>query len=306
MELHFVRAARTGRSAILAAYDVTETPSGIRRNDEAADVLRAHGHRARVIEVNGDLLFAGTESMVRELSGLADDVELVVLDLRRVDQVGEVAVRMLAKARQEMADAGRELVLVEADASVTEVLGPSARRQVPSFASRSAAVEYCENRLLERHGTHLLLPDHVPVAASPALAPLDEADAAALEALMTPKSYGDGDVIRRVGLRFGGVYFITAGRVSSTSPGPSTDRVKLNTLSAGMTFGELALGSGNRQETTVRAVGPVEVMVLSAEAISELEAVDPRLAIALWKALTRDAYTRVEQYLRETAVRIRE
>ncbi len=205
-----------------------------------------------------------------------------------------------------MADAGRELVLIEADGAVTEALGLSAQRQVPSFASRSAAVEYCENRLLERHGDHLLLPDHVPVTASPALAPLEEADAAALEALMTPKSYDDGDVIRRVGLRFGGVYFITSGRVSSTSPGPTADRVKLNTLSAGMTFGELALGSGNRQETTVRAVGPVEVMVLSAEAISELEAADPRLAIALWKALTRDAYTRVEQYLRETAVRIRE
>ncbi|WP_222123014.1 hypothetical protein, partial [Staphylococcus epidermidis] len=43
-------------------------------------------------------------------------------------------------------------------------------------------VEYCENRLLERYGNRLLLPDHVPVTASPALAPLDEADAAALEA----------------------------------------------------------------------------------------------------------------------------
>ncbi|MDQ0754897.1 glutaminase A [Arthrobacter sp. B3I4] len=306
MELHFVRAARTGRSAILAAYDVTETPSGIRRNDEAADVLRNHGDRARVIEVNGDLHFAGTESMVRELSSLADDVELVVLDLRRTDQVSDVAVRTLARIRKGMADSGRELVLVEGDGSVTEALGTSARRPVTSFATRSAAVEYCENRLLERYGTHLLLPDHVPVTASPALAPLEEADAVALEALMTPKSYADGDVIRRVGLRFGGVYFITSGQVSSTSPGPTADRVKLNTLSAGMTFGELALGSGNRQETTVRAVGPVEVMVLSAEAISELEVADPRLAVALWKALTRDAYTRVEQYLRETAVRIRE
>ncbi|WCI09941.1 cyclic nucleotide-binding domain-containing protein [Arthrobacter sp. OVS8] len=123
---------------------------------------------------------------------------------------------------------------------------------------------------------------------------------------MTPKSFDDGDVIRRVGLRFGGVYFITSGQVSSTSPGPSAERVQLNTLSAGMTFGELALGSGSRQETTVRAMGPVELMVLSAEAISELESANPRLAIALWKALTRDAYTRVEQYLRESAVRIRE
>jgi glutaminase len=109
-----------------------------------------------------------------------------------------------------------------------------------------------------------------------------------------------------VGLRFGGVYFITSGKVSTTSPATSGDGVKLNTLSAGMTFGELALGSGNRQETTVRAVGPVEVMVLGAEAISELETSNPRLAVALWKALTRDAYTRVEQYLRESVVRIRD
>jgi glutaminase len=309
MELHFVRAARTGRSAILAAYDVTETPSGIRRNDEAADVLRQHGHRARVIELNGDLLFAGTESMVRELSALEDGVEVVILDLRRTDQVSAVALRMLEKARQGMAETGRELVLVEADGSVAEALGQSPGQTegaLASFASRSAAVEYCENRLLERYGNRLLLPAKVPVSASPALAPLEEADALAVQALMTAKKYDDGEVIRRVGLRFGGVYFITSGKVSSTSPGPSGDRVKLNTLSAGMTFGELALGSGNRQETTVRAVGPVEVMVLTAEAISELEAANPLLAIALWKALTRDAYTRVEQYLRESVVRIRD
>ncbi|MEC5180403.1 glutaminase A [Arthrobacter sp. CG_A4] len=306
MELHFVRAARTGRSAILAAYDVTETPSGIRRNDEAADVLRAHGHRARVIELNGDLLFAGTESMVRELSALEDDVELVVLDLRRTDQVGEVAVRMLGTAREGMAGAGRGLVLIEADGSVAESLNQETGQPVPSYATRNAAVEYCENLLLAHYGNQLLLPDHVPVTASPALAPLEDADAEALQALMTARKYDDGDVIRRVGLRFGGVYFITSGKVSSTSPGPTADRVKLNTLSAGMTFGELALGSGNRQETTVRAVGPVEVMVLSAESIAELEESEPRLAIGLWKALTRDAYTRVEQYLRESAVRIRE
>ncbi|MDQ1623817.1 MAG: glutaminase [Actinomycetota bacterium] len=308
MELHFVRAARTGRSAILAAYDVTETPSGIRRNDEAADLLRQHGHRARVIELNGDLLFAGTESMVRELSALEDGVELVILDLRRTDQVSAVALRMLEKARQGMAETGRELVLVEADGSVAAALGqaPGQDRAAVSFASRGAAVEYCENRLLERYGNRLLLPTKVPVSASPALAPLEEADAIAVQALMTAKKYDDGEVIRRVGLRFGGVYFITSGKVSTTSPATSGDGVKLNTLSAGMTFGELALGSGNRQETTVRAVGPVEVMVLGAEAISELETSNPRLAVALWKALTRDAYTRVEQYLRESVVRIRD
>ncbi len=261
-----------------------------------------------MIELNGDLLFAGSESMVRELSGLDDDVELVVLDFRRTDQVSDVALRLLEKSREGLSDAGRDLVLIEADGAVAASLGgrtghrtgrcPPSRPEAPP--SNSAKTGCWRNTV-----TGCCLRDHVPVTDSPALAPLDEADALALQSLMTAKKYDDGDVIRRIGLRFGGVYFITSGKVSSTSPGPTSDRVKLNTLSAGMTFGELALGSGNRQETTVRADGPVEVMVLSAEAISDLESTDPRLAIALWKALTRDAYTRVEQYLRESAVRIR-
>jgi glutaminase len=82
--------------------------------------------------------------------------------------------------------------------------------------------------------------------------------------------------------------------------------VKLTTLSAGMTFGELALGSSDRQETTVKALGKVQLKVLTADAIRGVEEDDPRLAVELWKALTRDAYTRVDLYLRETAVRIRD
>ncbi len=304
MELHFVRAARAGRSAILASYDVTETPSGIRRSSESADVLRENGHRARVVELNGDLLFAGGESVARELSGLPESVELVVLDLRRTEQLSDVALRLLSALHAAMTDADHQLVLVEAEDVVAGSLAGDGAG-IPSFSTRSAAVEYCENRLLERYGGQRV-PEHVPVTASPALAPLEEADALALQSLMTAKTYDDGEVIRRIGLRFGGVYFITSGKVSSTSPGPSSERVKLNTLSAGMTFGEMALGSSMRQETTVRAVGPVEVMLLSDDAIAELEDRNPRLALALWKALTRDAYTRVEQYLRETAVRIRE
>jgi glutaminase len=46
--------------------------------------------------------------------------------------------------------------------------------------------------------------------------------------------------------------------------------------------------------------------VLTAQAIRAVEKEEPRLAVELWKALTRDAYSRVDLYLRETAVRIRD
>lgn len=305
MELHFVRAARVGKSAIRSTYDITAAPSGIRRDDEAMDLLRDHGHRARVVELNGDLLFAGTESMVRELSTLADEVELIILDLRRVDEVADVSLRLLAQVREDLVAEGRELVLIDAEGTLADAFR-DVDRKVPTFDTRTAAVEWCENRLIETYGSELNLPSRVDIAQCPALSPLSREDIQKLADRMEDRNYDDGDVIRRIGQSFGGVFFILSGGVTTSVVGPTGDRVKLTTLSAGMTFGELALGSDDRQETTVKASGQVKVKLLTADAISLLESEDQRLALELWKALTRDAYTRVDLYLRETAVRIRD
>ncbi|MHA7276066.1 glutaminase A [Arthrobacter sp. HLT1-21] len=305
MELHFVRAARTGKSAIRSTYDISASPSGIRRNDEAMDILRDNGHRARVIELNGDLLFAGTESMIRELSSLDQTVELVILDLRRVDEVADVSMRLLAETRENLVSDGRELVLIDSDGTLADTF-EHVDREVPTFDTRTAAVEWCEDRLIAAYGDDLHLPSVVTVTDCPALSPLTSEDAAALAGRMEEREYDDGHVIRRVGQRFAGVFFILSGKITTSVPGPSGGRVRLTTLSAGMTFGELALGSDDRQETTVKAEGEVKVMVLTADAIALLETEDPRLAVELWKALTRDAYTRVDLYLRETAVRVRD
>ncbi|MDQ0733889.1 glutaminase A [Arthrobacter agilis] len=305
MELHFVRAARAGRSAIRATYDITAAPSGIRRTDEAMDVLREHGHQARVIELNGDLLFAGTESMVRELSGLDDDVDFVVLDLRRVDEVADVSLRLLGEVRENLTKVDCDLVLIDGEGTLAETFR-DVDRPVPTFDTRTAAVEWCENELITRYGGDLLLPSRVEVAQCPALNPLTDEDVEALTARMEDRTYEKGHVVRRVGQSFGGVFFILSGRIVTSVPGPTGERLKLTTLSAGMTFGELALGSDDRQETTVKALEDVHVKVLTAQAIRTIEKEDPRLAVELWKALTRDAYTRVDLYLRETAVRIRD
>lgn len=302
MEMHFVRSARAGRSAIRASHDITELPSGIRRNDEAAVVLARHGHRARLIELNGDLLFAGTESVLRGISDLEDAVEIVVLDLRRLDEVGAVARRMLARMQQALAAAGRMLLTIDPEDRLTGTFD----ERVPVFDTRSAAVEHTENLLIGRYGRALDLAASVPVTASPALAGLDPEDVLRLAARMEPRHHDDGDIVRRVGQRFGGVHFIVSGKINTIATDPDGKRVRLSTLGAGMTFGELALGSEDRQETTEKAQGPVELMVLGPEAIEQLEAEEPRLAVQLWRALTRDAYARVDQYLRETAVRFRE
>jgi glutaminase len=142
------------------------------------------------------------------------------------------------------------------------------------------------------------------VVDSPALAPLEAPQRTRLLDYLEHQAHEDGAVLRRVGQRFGGVHFIVSGRVNTIATDPEGTRVRLNTLSPGMTFGELALGSDDRQETTEKAVGAVELMVLTPEALEALEQDDPALALALWRALTRDAYLLVDRYLRETAVRL--
>ena len=304
LELHFVSAARSARSTIRTVTDIAHAPSGIRRPDAAVAALAEHGHRARVIELTGDLLFTGTETLLRAVCALPDEADIVILDLRRVDRVGAVAQRMLTELERTLGAAGRELLLIGDDAVTTEILatmGP-----VQAFDTRSVAVEYAENRVIGRFARELSQTGAVRVTESPALSSLSAEAVHALESRMEEQHHDDGDIVRRVGQRFGGVYFIVSGKINTIVTGPHGNRVKLTTLSAGMTFGELALGSDDRQETTEKADGPVHLMLLSADAIGELEHEDPWLAVQLWRALTRDAYARVDQYLRETAVRIRE
>ncbi|MPV49254.1 MULTISPECIES: glutaminase A [unclassified Pseudactinotalea] len=301
MEMHFVRSARIGRSAIRDSYPIDREPSAIRRTDEATELLAEHAHRAVVVELAGDLFFAGTESVVRELTGLDPQVELVVLDVRRVDEFGRVALDMLGTIAEQFARGGATLLLVDPEDTLAHALP-----ELATFESREGAIARCEHLLLERYGSALLDPGRVLVADSPALAMLDQEDVDALAGLMERRSFADGEIIRRVGQRFGGVFFILSGRISTITTDSDGNRVRVTALGAGMTFGDLSLASEDRQEATVKATGPVEVMVLDAEAIDELEDRDPRLAIQLWRALARDAHSRVYRYARAVAVRIRD
>lgn len=300
MGMHFVRAARSGRSAIRSSVTVDVEPSTTRRTDAAVEVLEEHGHRAAVIELTGDLFFAGTESVMRELSGLADTVEMVIVDARDVDEVGRPASGMFAQVHAQLADSGRHLVLVDPDGILEDAVPENGATR---FETRDRAISYCEDRLLDRYGTPESSPAVLPALESPMLGLLDDADIRAIAARMEPQSFEDGEVVRRIGQRFGGVYFVLSGTIGLTAVDADGSRFKISTLSAGMTFGDLALGDDDRQETTAKAEGAVQLMKLSAEAIEQLEHDDQRLAVQLWRALARDASFRMGLHARAAASR---
>ena len=54
------------------------------------------------------------------------------------------------------------------------------------------------------------------------------------------------------------------------------------------------------EPSTVRARGPVTARVLTAQVMVALQEGFPQLALALWEALARDAFTALGQLIRET------
>lgn len=287
MEMHFVRSARAGRSAIRSVTTIDREPSSIRRTDEAKEVLDEHGHRAAVLELAGDLLFAGTESVVRAVSELPDDTSLIVLDLRGIDELSNLAVTMFDTVHEQLAANDRRTVLVDPD---DRLQGSALSKHSERFEARDVALAFCEDELLREYGSPEASPDTVSAPDSPAFSMLDAADVQAIVAKMERRIVGDGEILRRMGQRFGGVFFILSGSVDVFATDFEGTRGRVSSLSAGMTFGDLALGADDRQETTAKADGEVEVMVLSPTAIDEIEREDPRLAVQLWRALARHAF----------------
>lgn len=112
-------------------------PHAIRNTIRA---VTPHGD-AVVYELQGDLLFAGVESVLRQTRDADTDNPVVVLDVIRVDQVSNVAKTILWEYAADVREAGRELVLVDPDRMFMpdEDSGADA---ILSFDNQAAALDW--------------------------------------------------------------------------------------------------------------------------------------------------------------------
>ena len=113
LELHFLHVTRASRSSIRARYSVIEAPSRVRRTPTEQAVLDDVGKRSRVYELHGDLLFTGAESAVREIGSVDEGLEVVVIDVRRVDDASDVAVRMITALQVQLAEQACAVAVVD-------------------------------------------------------------------------------------------------------------------------------------------------------------------------------------------------
>ena len=96
--LHFLTVTRESRSTIRTISDAYD--------------------RVRVYELHGDLLFAGTEQVLRTVEREKDDFDVAILDVTRVDTINDAARGLLAGMRATLSSVGKEGFLVDPDNAV--------------------------------------------------------------------------------------------------------------------------------------------------------------------------------------------
>lgn len=302
--LHCLRVPRPTRAVVRAEWDLATRRSRRLRPDAERTVLDTRGQRARVLALQGDLSFAAVEAVVRRIVDVSGALDAVVLDLRRVARTERGAVAVLAELIGSLLRGGTLFVLVGADshgAFVRQLDEHIAAEQqgggLPTFGDLDAALEWCEERLLngERSDEAVSLSDHLLATG------LDLAGVRALAAELTPARFDQGATIVRQGDRAEEIFLLMRGRVSVTVDLPGGPRKRLATVSPGMIFGEITVIDRSQRTADVRADTAVECLVLPAAALERLGETNPPVAMAVMRNLLRNCHRTVNRLSKEVA-----
>jgi glutaminase len=279
LELHELHVARAARSAIRASYDVQESPSAVWRPEADRRLLDEYGHKARIYETHGDLLFGGVESVVREISEASDGLDLVVLDVRRVGEISAISRRLLDDLHGFVREQGCDVALIDPDGLLARTTDGD--DVLATFDTVAAAIMWCEDSLIERYGGRRPAEQKYGFREHPLFAQASPRVVDELERRMQPRSYADGDLIVAERDTDAGVFLVLGGRVRGSLT--TTDGVTrhLVTLTPGTCFGEVYLVAEGPQPLALYAVGSVELFELTRTEFAKIGDEDSDLRIAI-------------------------
>jgi glutaminase len=244
------------------------------RLDAEEQLLRRHGGEIMVVELQGTLVFGSVERLCRHVVAHIGKAHELLLDFRRVGGTEASAARLLVDLVCQCIDAGMSVVFSSAAALddlrqlLAEAVTSERRHSLVFAADLDGALEFAEERLLERHG-FARVATAVTLAEIEVCDGLDRDDLEVLGKLVEPVAFAAGEVMARPGDPTVSAWFILEGFVTISAGGPDGDvGPRLRTVGPGSLLGEMALLSGNPRSAWVRAQTGVRALELTPEALA--------------------------------------
>jgi glutaminase len=245
-----------------------------------------------VYELQGDLLFAGAEAVVRELSGVAPEADAIVLDVNRVNEIADVARRLLQDSRARLDRYGCAVALVDADRALPRVEEAGS----PVFTDQDEAIAWAEDLVIERAGVERASAARIDPAAHALLDDLAPDEQEVLRELLERRTAPAGETLVAGGDAAEGIFLVVSGEASaSVADGERGEPRRVAVLPAGTSFGKRSAIAGEPHTTDVVADTPMELLVLTPDGLRELERRAPRVAIALLRTMFSHAHASAER-----------
>ncbi len=284
--LHMLNRVGDVRTCVAASYDVGSVCSRRSRRPQELAILEAHHAEGIVLELAGALSFANVEYVSRRIQSLQSQLSHLVVDFRRVSSLSEAASHLLAGALDDLVARGVEVVFsgvakgTSLEASLAGWLG--GKHGVRGIAPLDEAIEWAEDRIIQRQGGPLDFQKPTILAEQQLLGGLSQDELSSLAGLMATRDYEAGDRMIGSGDPAASLLFVGSGVVSVRLP----SGIRLATLSAGMAVGEMALLETHRS-ADVWADTPVTCLELSLEDFAGFRERHPRAAEHVMANLAR-------------------
>ena len=270
-----------------------------RRGALASEQLKGLGRRIRLYHLQGALVFASVEQVIRRIMERFVDTECFIANLRLVQGINRPAARMLAGAQATLQRQGKTLIFAETGTWWQSLIDVGVAGDT-FFADDDFALEYAENRLLAEHCPELPVATHVPLAQCVLLSGMAADEVALLDRLMERRSYSHGQRIIGIGQASDELFVITDGAAMVSLPTHEAV-TRLDALTAGMTFGEMAFIDRSPRSANVTALAFSECRVLTRQAFARLDREAPAVKIRLLENIARGLTGVLRQVGRELA-----
>ena len=261
--LHMFNVARsTSTSVVRKVYDGTKFGSRRHRNDDELRELQTLASRVRIYELQGDLLFGNTESVVLGILSDLPELDYLVINLRRIIALDRSAIRLLEELCQRVNEARKCLFFTDCQHlyQIRKVLQTAHKgSQTPDwlhFSDSDHAAEWCEDQLL----TKVITKRHdqaVDLAVQHLCLGMGKRELRLLEALGHERKFQAGQRVVQAGDAADSMFFIFSGELEVIVDADAQKKLRLKTLGPGTVFGEMALLNGQRRSADVTAATDV-------------------------------------------------
>jgi glutaminase len=304
-DLHLFNRPGIGKSVVRLRLNAAEFNSSRVRSLAENEVLREHGRRIQIFQLQGNLVFATAEYVVRVLTECAG-MECLILDFRYVVSINDSAGHLFHDILCRLHDAGCVVLFAGLGNSsplrrlIRTRLGDRSDELFRTFDELDGALQWCEDRLLAR-----VMPDipDTSIAATryELLNGLNREEVAIVQKFFERRNYATGEVVIEAGEPARELFLLTRGVVSVFLPLEDGRRKRLATFSPGMAFGEMAMIDHAPRSATIVADTDVSCDLLTIGKLTALGATHPKIKIHILENLSLDLCRKLRKANREIA-----